>query len=121
MRHASARNVIERIFGVVKRRFHILVVPPEYDMQTQARIPAALAALHNYIHDHDPSEVDDLLLEDDEVVVDDRDERAHASTGDLADGIAGRAERRRAEERQPYIANEMWNDYRRELRECGVI
>src|ERR1700690_2668566 len=33
LRHASARKVIERIFGVLKRRFRILVVPPEYDMK----------------------------------------------------------------------------------------
>ena len=30
--HASARNVVERIFGILKRRFRILCIPPEYGM-----------------------------------------------------------------------------------------
>jgi hypothetical protein len=54
--HAQARNVIERIFGVLKKRFRILLIGPEYDMTIQAQIPAALCALHNFIHIHDPQE-----------------------------------------------------------------
>ncbi|KAJ3744534.1 hypothetical protein EV360DRAFT_13721, partial [Lentinula raphanica] len=54
--HAQARNVIERIFGVIKKRWMILVLPPKYDMGLQAQIPASLAALHNFILDHDPTE-----------------------------------------------------------------
>ena len=49
LRHAQARNVIERIFGVLKRRFRILLLAPEYNIEIQNRIPAALAALHNFI------------------------------------------------------------------------
>lgn len=49
LRHASARNVVERIFGVLKCRFVILTHPPEYSMEIQARIPPALAAVHNFI------------------------------------------------------------------------
>ena len=36
LRHASAHNVIECIFGVLKRRFRILHLAPEYDMEVQA-------------------------------------------------------------------------------------
>ena len=39
LRHASARNVIERIFSVIKRRFHILLLPPKYSIEVQAFIP----------------------------------------------------------------------------------
>jgi DDE superfamily endonuclease len=56
LRHAQARNVIERIFGVLKRRFRILVIPPEYSFKVQARIPSALCAIHNFIQVHDPME-----------------------------------------------------------------
>lgn len=56
LRHASARNVIERIFGVLKRRFRILHLAPEYNLNIQARIPAALCAIHNVIAKYDPGE-----------------------------------------------------------------
>jgi len=35
LRHAQQRNAIERIFGVLTKRFPILNVPPEYRIQTQ--------------------------------------------------------------------------------------
>ena len=56
LRHASARNVIECIFGVLKRRFQILLLALEYSTQIQARISAALCAIHNFIRIHDPAE-----------------------------------------------------------------
>lgn len=60
LRHAQARNVIERIFGVLKRRFRILLIPPEYSVKVQAQIPSALCAIHNFIQIHDPAEEDKL-------------------------------------------------------------
>jgi hypothetical protein len=56
LRHALARNVIERIFGIMKRHFRILLISAEYKIEIQARIPTALCALHNYIRAHDPLE-----------------------------------------------------------------
>jgi len=56
LRHASARNVIKCIFGVLKRRFRILLLAPEYDLDIQARIPTALCAIHNFIHTHNAEE-----------------------------------------------------------------
>ena len=58
LRRASARNVIERIFGVLKRKFRILLLAPEYSLETQARIPTALCALHNFIRQYDPVQDD---------------------------------------------------------------
>lgn len=59
--HASARNVVERIFGVLKHCFVILVHSPEYSMEVQARIPIALGATHNFICDHDQDEILEIL------------------------------------------------------------
>ena len=49
LRHASKRNVIERIFGVVKRKYQILRTPLEYSMETQPRIILACCTIHNYV------------------------------------------------------------------------
>jgi hypothetical protein len=107
LRHAQARNVIERIFGVLKRRFVILVHPPEYSMSTQARIPPALCAIHNFIRIHDPMEINEFADED-VVDLDPGEPR-----GDLAEGPADRAERQQATEDRDDIAAAMWEDYTR--------
>jgi hypothetical protein len=105
LRHASARNVVERIFGVLKKRFSILNVAPQFDMAIQARIPAALAAIHNFIIDHDPEELTTLDHSD----IDDLQSGAHF--GSLAEGPASRAERARANSRRDEIAAAMWAQY----------
>ena len=54
LHHASARNVVERIFGILKQHFRILLLPTHFPLDMQARIPAALCALHNFIYTCDP-------------------------------------------------------------------
>lgn len=107
MRHAQARNVIERIFGVVKHRFKLLVVSPEYDLATQAKMVPAICVLHNFIRIHD---VDDLP------VVSDSQRRAvlrdvSADTLGSLGGDISNAEKNRASELRESIAKEMWNSY----------
>ena len=51
--HSSVRNVIERAFGVLKKRFHILQDIPNYPLRRQMLIPHACCALHNYIRMED--------------------------------------------------------------------
>lgn len=55
-RHAAARKVIERTLHILKERFRILQLASEYNTDTQARIPAALCAIHNFIAKHDSKE-----------------------------------------------------------------
>ena len=114
LRHASLRNVIERIFGVVKRRFRILVHPPEFDMDIQARTPAALAAIHNFIRVHDP---EDLADYDDtyDLQPGQRVERV-AATGQLSSGLTGRVEREQAGLERDKMAERMWTQYQQELK-----
>lgn len=50
LRHSQLRNVIERIFGVIKKRFLILDNTPEYSFNVQVRLIPVLCALHNFIH-----------------------------------------------------------------------
>jgi hypothetical protein len=109
-RHSAARNVIERIFGVLKKRFQILKSAPEYPMNVQAQIPAALAALHNFIREFDP---DDLHAYDDDEEFDYefQDPPDSESIGELGVGLVTSSERVRANERRDRIAAEMWEQY----------
>ena len=55
--HALLWNHIERIFGLFKRRFKVLLVAQEYNLKTQARLIPALAVIHNFIRIHDPGDL----------------------------------------------------------------
>jgi hypothetical protein len=98
-----AWNVVERIFGVLKRRFRILIVPPELDMHWQARLPAALAAIHNFIRDRDPTDINDIA--------DPMDPKPGARAGELAEGVPRAAEKDRVNRRRDQIAQQMWDQY----------
>jgi len=103
LRHASARNVVERIFGILKRRFKILGVAPEYKMDVQARIPPALCAIHNFIREFDPQDIGDYWYGEHPMPGD--------RFGDLAQGPPTRDSRTRANSRRDMIAQTMWDDY----------
>jgi hypothetical protein len=38
----------------LKQCFQILLLAPEYSLDIQAQIPAALSAIHDFIYAHDP-------------------------------------------------------------------
>jgi hypothetical protein len=103
-----ARNIIERIFGVLKSRFAILTHRPHYDLDTQARLAPALGTIHNFIRDHDPDEINDLLEDL---------EAQPREYGHLADGPARAAERGQANDRRDAIAQSMWEQYQQQLRQ----
>jgi hypothetical protein len=99
--HASARNVIEHIFGVVKRHFRILLIAPEYSLDIQAQIPAALCAIHNIICTHD---VDDIVPEIDL-------DRGNPDDHDHIASSAAAEELDHPSEIRDRIAQQMWGDY----------
>ncbi|KAK1298553.1 hypothetical protein QJS10_CPB14g01405 [Acorus calamus] len=47
--HSSLRNIIERSFGVLKKRWPILQQMPNYSYETQVKIVIATIAIHNFI------------------------------------------------------------------------
>ncbi|KAL5480800.1 hypothetical protein ACEPAI_9740 [Sanghuangporus weigelae] len=102
LRHAQARNVVERIFGVFKRRFSIINAAPEYLIETQAALIQALCVVHNIIRIYDPHDVprlDDLL---DETESEELRERAAGG---------GQTEKNQAEVMRDQIAEDMWKNY----------
>ncbi|TQD95005.1 hypothetical protein C1H46_019350 [Malus baccata] len=76
MKHAQARNVIERCFGLLKMRWSILRGPSFFLIRTQLRIMTAYCLLHNLIRRHmlvDPIENEILNLDESESSDDDED------------------------------------------------
>jgi hypothetical protein len=112
--HASACNVIEHIFGVLKKCFTVLLLPPEYNMDIQAQIPPALCAIHNFIRRHDPDELQDVI--DD---LSDEDDGGDIFVGELACGPPDNEARDRAHDKRDKIAEAMWNDYTTYLAQRG--
>ena len=55
--------MIERIFGVIKRKYKILNTPPEYSIDTQSDLILGITALHNFCRGLDGSKVDDYITE----------------------------------------------------------
>jgi hypothetical protein len=62
-RHSSLRNVVERTFGVFKRRWRIFDRPHEFSIGAQVKLVYALAAVHNYINTFYPVEDDNRSFE----------------------------------------------------------
>jgi hypothetical protein len=55
------RNAIERIFGVVKRKFKILGQVAEYSIDTQVDLVLAITGLYNFIRQHEDIE-EELII-----------------------------------------------------------
>lgn len=119
LRHASARNVVERIFGIVKKRFRILLLAPEFDMDIQTHIPRVLCALHNFIRRHDPTDAND---EEYALAADVSHVRVNGpGIGELATNTVNAAERMEASNARDQIAEQMWEDYQQILHDNGHI
>lgn len=103
LRHASARSVVNHTFGVLKQRFKILVCPPEFDVSTQAHIPSALAALHNFIQEHDPNELADRKNV--------RDPEPGPITSELSIGTVWESDGEAIEVKRDLVAQDMWDSY----------
>lgn len=114
-----ARNIIERIFGVLKKRFKILIVPPNFDMDLQAALPPALAAIHNFIRIHDSDEINEYPEYNERMsetpTPDERSDAAPSTlTGMLAFGMPRAAEKTASVNRREGIAVDMWAQYQAE-------
>mmetsp|Transcript_24507 Transcript_24507/g.22267 ORF Transcript_24507/g.22267 Transcript_24507/m.22267 type:complete len:393 (+) Transcript_24507:74-1252(+) len=103
LRHASLRNVIERSFGVLKKRFNILNCMRNFTFDSQINIVYSTMALHNFIRiyqsipdkydDEDNNGNDDASDDDDDDIVDNSDRINNLKNW------------------RNQIAEDMWNDY----------
>ena len=94
--------MIEWNFGVLKHKFHILLIAPEYSLEIQARIPAALATVHNFIRYHEPGE-DEIINNEEPIggMVENDDDDAEWTDG----GVGEQGVRRDS------VASVMWEQY----------
>ena len=91
---------------MLKRRFQILLLAPEFSLPIQARIPAALCAMHNFISIHDPGEDTTLTFDDDDENAPGRfHDYDHEASADI------NAPSTRRDHRRDDIAQAMWDDY----------
>lgn len=107
LRHASLRNVIERIFGVTKRKFKILSHPEFPSFDKQVDLIFALTGLWNfiYLHEGDSSLINDDILRGYEDDVQDQPSVAdHEAVRPTASSIA-------MDQRRDRIADELWEQY----------
>jgi hypothetical protein len=61
-RHSSQRSIMERAFGIIKRRFHILDKMNPYSTNSQRLIIVACCTIHNFIR-KDCGESNELFRE----------------------------------------------------------
>ena len=64
MKHSSARNIIERDFGLLKIRWAILRSYSYFSIKTQSRIITACCLLHNLIKREMPVDLLEHLLDE---------------------------------------------------------
>lgn len=114
LRYASLWNVTEWIFGVCKWQFKLTVAASEYSVQTQSKIPLALAALHNFICLVDPE--DDADIDGDNEAGETPSAAAPINLDHLGSHIS-QVEKDQASAMRHDIARVMWGDYQRELAE----
>lgn len=57
LHHAQLCNVVECIIGVLKLQFQILVIPPKYNIDIQAKIPIILCGIYTITHEYDSEEL----------------------------------------------------------------
>lgn len=97
LRHSSLRNIIERAFGIIKRRYKILASGSEYSLETQIKLFPACATLHNFIVSIEGEGTWNINTRDDET-----DEEEYLSSKD--DSSIAVAQR-------DVMAEQMWSDY----------
>jgi hypothetical protein len=49
LQHATLQNIVERIFGCIKKKFPILQVAPKIELRKQVQLISALVMLWNFM------------------------------------------------------------------------
>jgi hypothetical protein len=108
LRHSSLHNVIERIFGVLKRQWQILGGKGcEYSIDTQVDLFCALIGLYNFGKDCG----EDYTFDEAISTIESQDQDSSLEV--LVTGTGNKW----MEKKRDDIATRMWNDYQRYIKE----
>ncbi|XP_021734166.1 uncharacterized protein LOC110700893 [Chenopodium quinoa] len=118
LRHAKARNVIERCFGLLKGRWGILRSPSWFSLKTHGRIVLACALLHNLVKRYMLAEFDDDDLYEES---DSDDDDGDASDEDDVDYITSIAVTDPWTNFRNTMAQNMFNEWRARHRRLSSI
>lgn len=126
LRHATARNAVERVIGILKRRFKLLRIKNESELETAKVAIFAACCVHNFIRMCNADDLaEDLDPEEPAQPVGDGGERAAAQDN----GAHGNEDNddaplpfdfASATAQRDYIAREMWRSYKQALRDRGL-
>jgi hypothetical protein len=118
LRHSQLRNVVERIFGVAKKRFLVIAQGTRFDTEKQSRVQLAFAAIFNFLVMHDPNNTDFNFDPgaSDELVWRNFDTATGLMSNNIGDegeipGAPSTQETREAEAWRDGIAQDMWDQY----------
>lgn len=121
LRHSSLRNVVERVFGVLKNRFHILEKRAKYSMHTQIQLVYALVALHNFIGRANANDAlfrDEIARMQKDILIPQPEDmfNQQGATGTRQPTVASEAKQEREMDKFcDKIASDMWQDYAHHL------
>ncbi|KNE90866.1 hypothetical protein PSTG_15706 [Puccinia striiformis f. sp. tritici PST-78] len=104
LRHTLLRNIVERIFGCLKRKFPILRSAPKVELRKQVRLVYILCMLWNYMRSHE-------TLED--MMDNDKDETAKDTNGGFNQegNFEVLEEDERMKRRRDQLAGRLWTQY----------
>ena len=118
LRHSSLRNAIERIFGVLKRRFKVLTHQLEYPFKIQVRLVKVMCCLHNIIRMVGGDDLFDKMWDEDTTRNTRESTRNYnnQSAGAVVRKAVTNREAKQAKRMRNEIADSMWLQYSKRQR-----
>jgi hypothetical protein len=110
LRHSSLRNAIDRIFGVLTKRFQVLTHQLEYPYEIQVRLVIVICCLHNIIRLKGGDDLFDELWAKNHAHTSSSRNSSSEVEAVVRKGVTA-AETRQAKSMRDKIAEQMWAQY----------
>ena len=117
LRHASLRNVIKQIFGVLKQKYRVFSHLIEYSTQTQVLLVTALTVLYNFVRQHEGPNADYYLAKEVDISRVEEEKNTDLSVQSVFDSKNNNTSKA-IEAFRNQIAEQMWKDYRQYQKSC---